>query len=266
MNNLQAAGLNSTEAKCYEALLELQDCKPSELAKVVNESRTNTYKILDKLVAYKLVERFEKGSTWHFRAANPTRLLQLAHERHAEQLKAERELETHVRSLANDYAKNHEQPGVRYYVGKQEIREIFAEQVKVAKPIHFIHTIAGIDFYGYGKMHNIRMMAVNAGIPRYALTPDTPKATVDYKETDKGFLLTRTWMQERDYTAPVEWGSYGDTTYIISYGKEALGMTIESPQIAESFRQLFAMLDRGQRAQPWYETLPRLAHKLAQRD
>ena len=192
--------------------------------------------------------------------------LQLSRERHAEQVKSERELEIHVQSLAGMYSKSHEQPGVRYYVGKEEIKEIFAEQVKVGKPINFIHTISGIDFYGYDQMHLIRMMAVKAGIPRYALTPDTAKATMDYKETDGRFLLNRTWMQENDYTAPVEWGSYGDTTYIISFGKEALGMTIESPQIAESFRQLFAMLDRGQRAQPWYGELPRLAQKAAKQD
>jgi len=266
MIDLKAAGLTPTEAKCYIALLEMQDCKPSELARIVHESRTNCYKVLDKLESYKLVERFRKDSTWQFRATNPTRLLQLSRERRAEQVKAERELEIHVQTLAGTYTKAHEQPGVRYYVGKEEIREIFAEQVKIGKPIHFIHTIAGIDFYGYDEMHLIRMMAVNAGIHRYALTPDTEKATADYKDTDGRFLLSRTWMQESDYTAPVEWGSFGDTTYIISYGKEALGMTIESPQIAEAFRQLFSLLQRGQIAQPWYHELPRLAQKAAKKD
>ncbi len=263
MINLEAAGLNTLEAKCYMALLDAESVKPSELAKIVNLSRTNCYKILDKLSAYNLVERIKNKGTLHYRAAHPSRLLQLAHEKKQEQIRAEQELEVHVQTLLSSYAKTHEQPGVRYFTGKEEIKDIFVDQVKTGKPIHFIHTIAGIDFYTYEQMHVLRMMAVNAGLPRFALTPDTKLAHANYKEADKHALLTRTWMEENDYTAPVEWGVYGDKTYIISYGEEAMGMTIESTEIAASFRQLFRMLDRGQRSQPWYQELPRLARKTA---
>jgi len=57
-------------------------------------------------------------------------------------------------------------------------------------------------------------------------------------------------------------GVYGDKMYIISFGTEAMGMTIQSTQIAESFRQIFKLLDRGQKALPDYATLPRLVPKL----
>jgi len=261
MISLEAAGLSETEAKCYTALLEMDEAKPSELAKVVNETRTNCYKILDKLTARKLVERLEKGTVLRYRATNPTRLLELARERRVMLEQNERELELQVQTLLSDYAKTHEQPGVRYFVGKDEIEEIYADQVKVGKPIHFMHTIAGIDYYTYEHMHYLRMMAVNAGIERYALTPDTHLAHANYKETDKGFLLKRTWMQEHDYTAPVEWGTYGDKMYIISFGEDAMGMTIDSKQIAAAFTQVFKLVERGQRAHDWYAELPRLARK-----
>ncbi len=263
MIDLQAAGLTPTETRCYETLLSVEDYKPSELASIVHETRTNCYKILDKLVGYGLVERFKKGKILHYRAGNPTRLLELARERRIAQEHAERDLELHVQDLITDYAKTHEQPGVRYFTGRDGIKEIYADQVKVGKPIHFINTIAGIDFYSYQNMHNLRMMAVHAGIPRHALTPDTKLAHSNYKETDKKFLLERTWLAENDYTAPVEWGVYGDKTYVISFGTEAMSMTIENSQIAESFRQIFKLLDRGQRSQPWYSELPRLAQKNA---
>lgn len=256
-------GLSETEMQCYRALLEAEDYKPSELAKIVNQTRTNCYKILDRLETNKLVERVNKSATLRYRAVHPARLLQLAQERRAAQAAAEQDLERSVESMINSYAKTHEQPGVRHFAGREEIREIFADQVKVGKPIHFIHTIAGIDFYTYEQMHDIRMMAVNAGIPRYALTPDTHLAHANYQAADKHALLTRTWMRDTDYTAPVEWGAYGDKTYIVSYGSEAMGMTIESPQIAEAFRQMFAMMERGQRAQSWYKELPRLARKVS---
>jgi len=262
MNYHQAAGLNETEVKCYEALLSVHDIKPAELAKRVNETRTNCYKVLDTLSSLGLAERFEKSKVWHYRATNPTRLLELARKRRAEQEQAERELEAKVQRLNQDYLKIHEQPGVRYYVGKDGIKDIYNDQVAVGKPVYFINTIDGIHFYSYETMSKLRTLAIDAGIPRYALTPDTEWARADYKKHDAQVKLTRTWLKADDYTAPVEWGVYGNKMYIISFGSEAMGMTIESTQIAESFRQIFKLLDRGQKALPDYDTLPRLVPKL----
>lgn len=262
MIDLQAAGLTPTEAKCYEALLRVPDTKPSDLAKIVHETRTNCYKVLDKLCVYELAERFEKGKINYYRATNPARLLQLARERRAAQERAEAQLETHVTALTREYVKTHEQPGVRHYNGRDGIAALYADQVAAGKPIHFINTLAGIDFYTYDHMHNLRMLAVKAGIPRYALTPESDLLPADYQAKDAEYLLHRTWLRADDYTAPVEWGVYGDKTYIISFGTEAMGMTIESPQIADSFRQLFTLIDKGQRTQPWYDSLPRRGTRL----
>jgi sugar-specific transcriptional regulator TrmB len=259
MIDLSAAGLSPTEAKCYKALLEIHDCKPAELARIVNETRTNCYKVLDSLVRHKLAERFEKGKIYYYRATNPVQLLELSRQRRAALDKAETELQAQVKNLQQEYTTKHEQPGVRYYSGQEGIRELYSDQVKDKAPISFINTVAGIDFYSYQNMHDLRMLAVNAGIPRSALTPDTALAHSTYQETDKKFLLHRTWLQEDDYTAPVEWGVYGNKIYIVSFGTEAMGISIESQQIAEGFRQIFALLERGQRSQPWYSELPRLA-------
>ena len=39
-------------------------------------------------------------------------------------------------------------------------------------------------------------------------------------------------------------------------GKEAIGMVIESAQIAESLRQIFGLLDEGLKRRPGYKKLP----------
>jgi sugar-specific transcriptional regulator TrmB len=266
MVNLSSVGLSDTEAKCYTALLSKKDWRPALLAKEIKESRTNCYKLLDKLVANKLAERFDKDKKLHYRATNPTNLIQLVHDRRAAQEQQQQQLELDVQNLIGEYLKVNERAGVRYFQGKKDLKNIYQDQVETGEPIYFVHTLAGIDFYGYNGMHELRMLAVKAGIPRYALTPDTINATADWEKTDNKFLLTRTWMSNKDYTAPVEWGAYGDKIYIVSFGEEASGMIIESPQIAESFRQLFNLLDRGQRSQPGYNELPRLAQKRAKVD
>lgn len=266
MIDLSAVGLNDTEAKCYSALLAKKEWMPALLAQEIKESRTNCYKLLDKLAEVGLAERFDKNKKLHYRATNPARLVQLLHERREAEAKARRELEIGVQDLMDEYLKVHEQAGVRYFQGKEDLKKIYEDQVADKRPIYFINALSAIDYYGYGHMHTLRMLPVKAGIPRHTITPDTKKAHANWQEVDQKALLARTWLKEDDYTAPVEWGAYGNKVYIVSFGEEASGMIIESPQIADSFRQLFKLLDRGQRAQPWYHQLPRLAQKQAKLD
>lgn len=259
MIRLEAAGLTATEAKAYTALLTRSEWLPSELARNVGETRTNMYKILDRLVSLGLAERYDKAKKLHYRAANPARLIELAQSLREQRLQAERELELNVQKLTQEYIKANEQPGVRFYNGQEAIGSIFREIAEAQGEVVFIHTKAGIDFYGFDVLHNLRMLAVQAGVKRRALTPDTESAPRDYKETDPLVLLERTWLKRDDYTAPVEWGVFDDKLYIISYGREALGISIESKQIADAFRQLYELLERGQKLLPNYRSLPKLA-------
>lgn len=261
MVNLSAAGLSETEAKCYAALLDRKEWKPSDLAKNVSETRTNTYKILDNLVELGLAERFDKDKKLHYRASNPNRLLEIARVRRAEQEQAEKELELGASSLMESYYKIHEQPGVRYFQGPEGLKEIYQEAASAKEEIVFINTLAGMDFYGLEAMHNLRMLTISAGIRRRALTRDGPAATKDYKEKDPLSNLERTWLRHDDYKSPVEWGAFDDKLYIISYGQEALGLIIQSQQIADSFKELFELLERGQKLLPDYDCLPRYAAK-----
>jgi sugar-specific transcriptional regulator TrmB len=261
MINLSAAGLNETEARVYQTLLSKKEWRPTEIAKIVGESRTNTYKILDDLTELGLAEKYDKNKKIHYKANHPSRLLELAQERRTQMLESEKVLETNAQNLLSDYIKTHEQPGVRYYQGKEEISEIFKDIAKAKKEVKFVHTTEGQDFYGFETMHQLRMLAVHASVHRRALTPDTPKATIDYKEKDPIVLLKRTWLDSEEYKSPVEWGVFDDKLYIISYGKEAIGLTIQSEQISKSFTELFKIIEKGQKRRNDYDSLPKLAKK-----
>ncbi len=259
MINLSAAGLTPTESSCYSALLEKEDWKPSELAKYVNLTRTNCYKILDRLVERNLAERFDKHKVLHYRGRNPAHLLQLAREERLSREKSEKELEINAQDLINKYFQVHEQAGIRYFQGKDELKDIYLDQVKSNKPIYIIRPNYNMDIYDFGFMSEIRHMARKAGIQRYAITPDRPKAPKNYRESDPFMLLERTWLPAGDYKSPVEWNAYGDKVAIMSFGNEAIGMIIESPQIAESVRELYRLLEKGLRNLPGYDALPKHA-------
>lgn len=256
MDTLSAAGLNQTEAKCYRALLTKKQWLASELAKNVNETRTNAYKILDNLVALELAERLKDSKKFRYRAKHPSRLIELAHEIRTKQERAERALELQSQELLEKYVKVNEQAGVRHYQGEAELKEIYFDQVKSGEPIYIIRPDYNMDLYDFDYMTEIRHMARQAGLKRYAITPDREQAPANYKESDPYMLLTRTWLRADEYTAPVEWNAYGNKVAIMSFGNEAVGMIIESPQIAEAFRQLYRLLERGLRLQPGYDKLP----------
>lgn len=259
MIDLTASGLTHTEAKCYQALLERKEWKPVELAKYVQETRTNCYKILDKLVEYNLAERFDKDKKLHYKATNPTRLLQLARDIRIAREQSEKELEVATEQLLRTFTSSNEQPGVQYFQGEEGVEQIFNKVAKSSEEVVFVHSAAGVDFYGFKVMHNLRMLAVNASVKRRALTVDHAGGTIDYKDVDPKVHLTRTWLQNRDYSSPVEWGAFDNKLYIISYGTDALGLLVESQPIADAFKQLFQLLERGQRLLPDYNELPRLA-------
>lgn len=261
MINLSSAGLSPTEAKVYQALLTQPEWQPSLLAKIVHESRTNVYKILDNLVEFGLADKYDKRKKIHYRATNPTRLLELAHQKKQAERQAEKELELHTQELLHEYIKTHEQPGVRYFQGKQEIAQIFDEIEESKEEVVFVHTLAGTELYGIEAMRKLHIKAAKSNFHRRGLTPDSPRVANDYDKKDKLVNLTRTWLAADDYTAPVEWGAFEDKLYVISFGQEALGMIIQSQQIADGFKQLFNLLERGQKLLPNYSKLPKLAGK-----
>ncbi|MFO0881943.1 MAG: helix-turn-helix domain-containing protein [Candidatus Saccharimonadales bacterium] len=253
---LEAAGINGTLAKAYLSLLVVGDITPAAFAKEIAESRSNTYKLLDELVERGLATRADIGKKLHYRAENPSHLLTLARERKDQIELQEKQLRSTVPELVKQYYKTHEQPGVRFYQGKDGIKEIYLEQIAEAKPIQFMKTRADIEFFGFQFMHEVRNLAPKANIQRKAFTPDAPETPVDIKESDKAMLLERTWYLPEDYTAPVEWSVFGNKVSIISFGKEAIGMVIESAQVAESLRQMFGLLDEGLKRRPGYSKLP----------
>lgn len=250
---LSAAGLSEKQAYCYEILLSHNMLKPAELCKKIGESRTNTYALLDDLVEMGLVEKVDYQKKFHYRAVSPVQLLNLVRIRREAINYQEKEVQQLIPKLLKSYYEQHEQPGVRFFQGKKGIEEMYMEQIRVKKPIWLWRTRADIQFFGFEFMSKVRKLAPKSGIARKAFTVPSPEVPKNHKESDAKGQLTRTWYKPADYSAPVEWAVYGDKVAITSFGNEAIGMIIDSPQIAESVRQLFKLLDEGLKRRPDYK-------------
>jgi len=256
---LREIGLNDLQAKAYITLIKNGPTAPANLAHIIGTTRPNAYSVLEKLTSLGLIRKVTGSKKALYRAENPIALEQMAASQRTQALEHEKRVKDSLPTLLNFFYTYSEQPGIRFFQGREGIREIYLDQVRTSKPIYLIRTSRDIDFFGFEFMHEIRNLARKHKISRHAITPDSSEAPRNWRESDAKMLLTRTWVKGDSYTAPVEWSVYGDKVSVISFGEEAIGMIIASPQIAESVRQLYAILDKGLRADPEYHTLPRHA-------
>lgn len=255
-DTLVKIGLNPTQAKAYLALLGNGKLTPIELAKITGEARTNAYSVLDQLVELGLAKKLEVKKKYQYQLENPVALEKLVKYHRDEALERERSVKNALPELLNSFYTFSEQPGVRFFQGKDGIEEIYKDQLRTGKTIRIVRSWKDKDFFGKGVYSVWRKRPSKYNIRTNMLSPDVDDANND-PELDKKLLFERTWMNKEDYTAPVEWDIYGDKVSVISFGEEAIGMIIESPQIAESMKQMFKIMQRGLKAHPDYNKMPR---------
>jgi sugar-specific transcriptional regulator TrmB len=260
---LQEAGLTKAEAQIYVLLVKNSPCPPPKLADLAGESRTNTYKLLDSLEDKGLVSRDTTQKKLRYWANNPSNLLESLKKKRADMEAAEKRYQDSLPAMIDEYFKHSEQPSIRYFHGVDGVKQVYQDQLNDAKPITFTMSFGIRDFFGEEGMHFIRNEYPKRGIKRkvfYAdvphnLAPGTPRTPI--AESDRLMLLDRVWVEHEELKAPVEWSVYGDKVSIISLGTEIVGMIIESPQIAASLLEIFALLERKIKQDPDYKNYPK---------
>lgn len=234
-------GLTEAQAKAYITLTQLGPTAPPALAEKINETRSNTYKVLDKLVELGLARKLEHDNKIRYRVENPTALEALARQKRDTALAEEKRIKDALPKLMTFFYTYSEQPGVRFYQGADGIRQVFEDMLRTRQDIYLLRSPADVKFYDEAFFAEYRRKRSELGIRTIAITPNVASA-VHNTDVDKINKFTRTWIPADAYTANVQWCIYGNKVALISYGDEAIGMIIESPQIAESFRQAFNLI------------------------
>lgn len=263
---LEDIGLSKVQATAYKSLIEHGSSTAPQVASYTGESRTNAYKILDKLCELGLATREDVAKKQHYTALSPASLEQLVQKQTAAAEQRERKLHGELPKLLDFYFTHSEQPSIRYFQGKKGMRAMYADQIKDKQPLYFIRSLDDLDHFGKEELHKVRNLFPANNIPRYAIIQDVaaPQAAdngprIPIAESDRLMQLTRTWISEEDYNEPVEWTVYGNKLSIMSFGEDVSGIIIQNAQIAHAFRQLYQLLDEGIRRRPDYKRLPKYA-------
>lgn len=243
---LQDIGLTKPQALAYQALVRQGASSAPEIAAHLQESRSNTYKLLDKLCELGLASRDTTGRKVCYFPLGPAALQRLIEAQAAQTSLRERKLNAAMPDLLSFFFAHSERPSIRYFQGKEGIQHMFGDMLRTGGPIYLLRSPADVAFYDEAFFELFRKKRAKLGIKTYALTPDVPTAVHD-AELDKKNLFSRTWIAPDAYTGSVEWDIYNNKVALISYGEEAMGMIIESPQIADSFRQIFQLVTAAAR-------------------
>jgi sugar-specific transcriptional regulator TrmB len=246
---LEDIGLTNPQALAYKALVESGSANAPAIAAVIQESRSNTYKVLDRLCEIGLASKDQTGNKVQYYPTSPSALEKLIHDKAAAVKLQESKLNAALPSMLDYYFAHSEQAGIRFFQGKEGMRQIFTEILKTGQTFYLLRSPSDLKYYDPEFFTELKKKRRAMGIKTISITPDVPSANHD-PEQDKRDGMIRTWIHGDDYTAPVEWNIAGDKVAFISYGEEAMGVLIESPQIAESFRQVFQLAAKAIAAVP----------------
>ncbi len=255
-------GLSQNQAKLYLYLLRLgKPGKPADIASHLKITRTNTYKLLDSLMALSLVRRLNDGATFAYLSEDPSALTVMASHARNEAIRLEKQVKEIIPGLKETYKNKHQSGIITEQVGKQAIYRAHLKHLRESTPLYFIRSRFDIPALGFEAMHKIRSFAVEKNIDRYGITPDTADASKN-PELDKLSNLTRTWIDASSYTSSVEWSVCGEELLIINYADDGNVISIKNSEIARAFTQLWQLTNTSLRNSPEYKKMPILAKRV----
>jgi len=240
---IKKAGLTESQAKGYMALIKNGETTPAKLAELINETRTNSYAIVDKLVKLGLAKKCKDSKKAAYIASHPSALEVLAEARRKIASRNEQEIEKNLSSLIDIYYEHNESPGIRTLQGIEGIKKAYNDILREKKDNYLLRTMADAPSLGDEYMHDFIKKRVELGIHTHSLTHDSEKARQHIRDNkDEEWLYDRHTLPNNTYTAPVEINVYGNKVALIAFGETQMATIINSPPIAEAMKQIFVLV------------------------
>jgi hypothetical protein len=111
-----------------------------------------------------------------------------------------------------------------------------------------------VPFMGFDTMHRIRTEPAKHGTRRHGITTASTETPSDPR-VDMRSNLERTLISQNSYVSPVEWSVSKDTITIIKFTENGGVVTIKDAVLAESFREIWKLLDQNIRENPSLQNL-----------
>ncbi len=125
---LNKIGLTPTEIKTYEALINLKQASPAEIAQETGLTRPNTYQLLSRLESLELVKKSPKTKKITYEICSPDRLVELFNEEVKKIDKTQADFKKLINEFMSKIDLSLSKPVIKYSDENQNsVKELFLE-------------------------------------------------------------------------------------------------------------------------------------------
>lgn len=234
---LKQLNIGGNKADVYLACLEMGGATAYSISKKTGIKKPTVYDILDQLVGEGLVYKSIKKAVKYFYPSDPEKLLRQIREK-------EHKLISILPALEELYNSPKSKPLIRYFEGREGIKEMYEDSLKSLKKGDEILAYVGNDVLSYipDYAEDYVRRRIEKGIKLRGIYRKSPKVL---KYTNQEQLREAKILDERIFPVNNEINIYGNKTAIASYGNEMFGMIIESAEIARSQKAVFELAWKG---------------------
>lgn len=236
-------GLTSEQAKIYLLLLEHGLANAKVISSKTNIGRALVYKVLDQLIALKLVEKREDiGKIALFSPGHPGIIKNLIDNKKSEIILASKSVDDIFGLLSSKYNALQGKPNINYLEGIQGLNYAFEDILDINQDIKIISS--PIEYEYREKVLEIIDRQTDRQAKNNINTQAiTPRDLINKKpldvDIDKKKLITRKLIPKEKMNIPAQIIICGDKTFITSFKETIITVTIESKYISETMRAMF---------------------------
>lgn len=236
---LKQLNIKENKADIYLLCLEMGGATAYSISKKAGLKRPTVYDILNQLAREGLVYKSLKKGTQYFYPSDPEKLLRQLKEK-------EHKIISIMPILQNLYNSPKVKPSIRYFEGKEGIKEMYEDSLKVLKKGDEILAYVGDDVLGYIPEYadNYVTRRIGKGIKLRGIYKKSLKTSI-YMQKNRKQLREAKIIDEKMFPVNNETNIYGNKVAIASYGNEMFGMIIESVEIARSQKAIFELAWAG---------------------
>lgn len=232
---LEQLGLEGRKADVYLASLELGGSSVIGIAKKSGIKRTTCYDILLDLKEKGLISETTKGKRMLYLGEDPEKIQKDLQKR--EKLFAE--VLPQLKSIYNTAGNK---PKIRFYEGKEGLREVYEDTLKYSGEIVGFASEDVVRILGHDWAWDYMKRRKQKNLTARFIMPGTEFMKTEVANQDQEQLRTSKVVDPKKYPFTIEIDIYGFSKVALMSSKEETGVIIESSEIYHTMKCIFELL------------------------